>query len=217
MTDIQPAEVFAHKMEKSRKALMKKQRCEILHKGKGQFINTNKHEPGWDSSASGCSRCRLILFSLDHGQIRHNGGKIIQQHVSWMSYASGRKHRPIYHVHVLLHAFLWWNWSVNTDGILTSASIASQWLKVFFFFNYYCLIFDVSTEFQNYYFRTIYCFTPISKNRITCECYRCLWNYIKRMNEIFELILRNKASNTVKDRGSLFFFFYFPPLTRHFT
>lgn len=90
--------------------------------------------------------------------------------------------------------------------------------KFFFFFNYYCLIFDVSTEFQNYYFRTIYCFTPISKNRITCECYRCLWNYIKRMNEIFELILSNKASNTVKDRGSLFFFFfYFPPLTRHFT
>lgn len=85
--------------------------------------------------------------------------------------------------------------------------------KFFFFFNYYCLIFDVSTEFQNYYFRTIYCFTPISKNRITCECYRCLWNYIKRMNEIFELILSNKASNTVKDRGSLFFFFFLFPST----
>lgn len=44
MTDIQLADVFILNME-SRKALMKEQRCETLHEGKGQFVNTNRYDP----------------------------------------------------------------------------------------------------------------------------------------------------------------------------
>lgn len=43
-TDIQPADVFIPNRESS-KALMKEQKCETLHEGKGQFVNMNRYEP----------------------------------------------------------------------------------------------------------------------------------------------------------------------------